>query len=202
MSENHTKVWEHDYALIQDCIKGDAIAWERFIAKFYPIVRYVVITTCKGKASAAEIEDSCQDLFLYLMKNDCKKLKLFNKDLAVSATNWIKVVTKRVTLNSLAVKKYYTPLDEENEEGLNPLAQLEDGRRPHDQELADREMLAKRKTMLLAALSNKGKLVYRLYYEQDLPPEEVARILDMNTNSVYQWINRIKNNLREIAQKV
>ena len=50
-------------------------------------------------------------------------------------------------------------------------------------------------------LNANDMLFLKLYYEKELPPEEIAEILNLTVSTVYSKKNRIREKLQKIAKK-
>jgi RNA polymerase sigma-70 factor (ECF subfamily) len=54
---------------------------------------------------------------------------------------------------------------------------------------------------LTSDLNTNDKLFLKLYYKEDISPEEIAEILKITVNTVYSKKNRIIEKLKKIAKK-
>lgn len=89
-------------------IKGDAIAWHRFIEEYAPFVHSIVRRTLSEKASGGwtsdDREDLVQDVFLRLIKDDFRLIRQFKPERAGFST-WLALITRCTVLNFIVTAK-------------------------------------------------------------------------------------------------
>lgn len=186
--------------LILGCLHGERGAWEAFVRRYTKLV-YYFIKKIEGSRSALltedEIADLHNDIFLSLLE---KKLAQFEGRSGCSLTSWIKIVTASTTLNFLRSRKTRT-------KNLESMTQTTDEAEMGDRIIRDNspspdEYVQVRQTIshlenIIDKLPPREKLFVLLYYERQLPTEEVARVLQTSSNALYVLKNRVRKKLKD-----
>ncbi|MDZ4831327.1 MAG: sigma factor-like helix-turn-helix DNA-binding protein [Phycisphaerae bacterium] len=76
------------------CIAGDRLAWERFVRSSAALIRAAVRRALSVRGvSADEIDDRMQEVYVRLLRNDCRILRTFDPARASLAT-WLSLVAR------------------------------------------------------------------------------------------------------------
>ena len=85
------------------CINGDKRAWDAFVERWAGVLLAAVGRTLRSRLGAVEqsdIEDAVQDVFVRLLKNDCRLLRSYDPARASLAT-WLTLVARSAAIDRL-----------------------------------------------------------------------------------------------------
>ena len=179
---------DDDLRLLEHCLRGAPGAWEDFVARFTPLVDWVVRRTIARAGPApdrARVEDLRQEAFLALCRDDSLRLRRFQPSRGRLAA-WVGMIARETVLRHLSKTTSHesTLLHPET----IPAPPAPDGK-------ADRLCEA------LEDLPPREALCLRLLLEQDLPGARVATILGVSRGRVYQIREAALARLREALRK-
>ena len=189
--------------LLNTCIQGSKEAWDAFVEQYTNLIYHTISRTLKSYSSdlyyqtATDIHNS---VFLSLIENDYKKLKQFEGKNGCTVASWLMIVTSNLTLNYIKRQKKHIPLENDKSDCADVIDQVSDSQERPEEILSDNENRDILKE-LVKDLNPKDILFIKLYYEEELPPEEIAEILDLTVSTVYSKKNRIREKLIKIAKK-
>ncbi len=187
-----------DSSLIKDCISGKQEAWNVFVERFSRLVYYSINkVTYVCNLNQDDIEDIFSGVFLSLLENDYNKLKRFEGKKGCTLSSWIRLITIRHSIDFLRKQKNQISIDNEtytsrilnNSLADNKLSIIE------RMELSENERIIKKTIELLPS---SDRLFMELYYNKELPPEDIADIMNISVNTVYSKKNRIRGKLVKI----
>jgi len=130
----------------------------------------------------AAAEDVAQDVFLRLHRN------LGDLKSDTHALFWLRQVTSRRAIDGLRRKSH-------TEVGL------EDAREPSTPPATDDPLLSERLNRLVASLPEKLRMTVVLRYQEDLDPEDIARVLDVPLRTVRDHLHKGLALLRQKAAR-
>ena len=171
---------DEDLRILRACLDGSPESRDAFARHFAPLVAGAV-RSATGRAS----EDLCQEAFLALFADDCRKLRRFDPAKG-SASGWVSLLARQAALDRLR----------RGEPKAVPL----DARPPAEAPASTFEDLEPLRAAL-RALPPDEALCLALLVEQDLPSREVARILGVGLRTVYDLRDRALGRLRGILNK-
>jgi RNA polymerase sigma-70 factor (ECF subfamily) len=155
--------------LLERCLAGDAAAWEPWIADTAPVIRRAVVHTLlrhAGHAEETDVEDLTQDVFLRLVRDDCRLLRSFDAARARLGT-WLTLVARSTTVDALRRRRLRpVPLDERAHERPAPAP-------PPPGPVVPGGVLTARQ-----------ELVLRLLFDEEREVAEVARLLAVDEQTV------------------
>ncbi len=183
-----------DKELLKECIEGNsearAVFVERFSKLIYSCIHETLRMNCRDFLRE-DFEDIFNDIFLSLFKDDCKKLRQFRGDNDCTVASWLRIIAINTTRNFITRNRTFISLENDSEKP-NP------GPSALDQLIDSEEIVLFRQ--LLDELKPDDRLVLRYYYKGDIPPEEIAKIMNIAVNTVYSKISRTKKRLKEILE--
>ena len=192
-----------DPTLVSECTTGNRAAWEIFVKRFSKLIYYSINTTLKSHGSYLQEEDLADihnSIFLSFLENNYKKLRQFEGRRGCTLSSWVRLISIRYTIDFLRSHREHISLDEEREE----IGTLGDTI-PDPQISAEEEMESKESELVIKEaideLSSTDKLFIKLYYEKELPPEEIAEIMNISVNAIYSKKNRIREKIRKILEE-
>jgi RNA polymerase sigma factor (sigma-70 family) len=181
---------EREKTLIAGCVNGEKAAWDAFVREFSPLVYHTIKKTFNLYHSdpiSNSVEDLYQEVFVSLLRDDCKKLRQFRGDRGCTLASWLRVVAARETIDFLRKRRL-------------PSVEIPDGLARNDPDLSESLIDEEQERLLNQAIQTlppRDRILIDLVYRQSLPPEEIAAILKISVNAVYTQKSRILARLRE-----
>lgn len=174
-------------ALVEACISGDEVAWDRFVARYRRHVFRVArawLVRAGAPDSEPLAEDTTADVFAHLLANERQALARF--EWRSSLSTWLGVLTRRRAGRLLERGQRAGPLGE-------PAQLPSDGATPS--EVASRHELAGALRRGLQELSPRDRLALQLFYEAGRSYKEVAEALDLPEAHVSSLLARARKRL-------
>ena len=190
--------------LLHDCWTKKRGAWDQFVAQYARLIYYSIQRTCRLKsypATPEEIEDLFNEVFVQILKDDCKKLRQYRGDRGCTVATWLRTITTRQVLDHIRRSgRAYLRVDFEalGEENISRASLGDPVTSPEEILLAQEqeEVVAQ----AIAELNGEDRRFVELYYLRELSPEEVARALRVTVSTVYSRVNRLKSKIGEQIQ--
>jgi RNA polymerase sigma factor (sigma-70 family) len=160
--------------LLARCLAGDAAAWTRWVGQTAPVIRRAVVLTLlrhAGRADERDADDLTQDVFLRLVRDDCRLLRTYEPARSRLAT-WLSLVARSTTVDALRRRRLReAPLDE---------------RAAAEQAAAGEAAPAREPAAAIppGLLSARQELVLKLLYDEERDVREVARLLAIDEQTV------------------
>lgn len=171
-----------DQELVARCCAGDRSAWRALYERYAALVfRFLAALGVRDP----EREDACQDVFLAVYRS----LPSFRGEAQLST--WIYRITARTTGKLIQKRKLRTALAATLTQ--EPPPSLSD---PTEQ--TARTLLLDR---MLDKLNPKKRLVLVLFELEGVPVEEIARIADCPTNTVWSRLHHARLDLTKMAAR-
>ncbi len=189
--------------LLNTCVQGNKEAWDAFVEKYTNLIYHTINKTLKtyhADSLYQDINDIHNNVFLSLMENDYKKLRQYEGRNGCTASSWLMVVTTNFTLNIIKRQKSYIPIDDATGDSMGVIEKISNPQPLPEEELTDVEY-GKILKQLIKGLNTNDLLFLKLYYEKELPPEEIAEMLNLTVNAIYSKKNRVREKLKKFAKK-
>ncbi|ODS31605.1 MAG: RNA polymerase sigma factor [Candidatus Scalindua rubra] len=189
--------------LLNACIQGSKEAWDAFVEKYTNLIYHTINKTLKIYYADHLYQDSSDihnDVFLSLMENNWKKLRQYEGRNGCTVSSWLMVVTTNFTLNFIKKQKQRIPIEDNTTDNMDVIEKVSNPQQQPDEELSEKEYGEVFKE-LINDLNANDMLFLKLYYEKELPPEEIAEMLNLTVSTVYSKKNRIIEKLIKIAKK-
>ena len=196
--------FKSDRDLLDACFEGNRGAMEEFIRKFSKLVYYSIHQSFKVKGFSPdpdEVDDLYGDVFLSLFERDFARLKKFEGRNDCSLASWIRLIAARRTVDYFrdCSKRRMNIANLDETKGLSPLSAISSAESPEDVLLdGERMELA---SEIIPNLPTDDIVFLTLYYERELPPEEIADILGVSVGTVYSKKHRIQEKLRRMLEE-
>jgi len=190
--------------LLNTCIQGKKEAWDAFVEKYTNLIYdtiYKTLKTYHANSLYQDVDDIHGDVFRSLMENDYKKLRQYEGRNGCTVLSWLRAVTSNFTLNIINRQKSYIPLDDATGDRMGVIEKISDPQQQQPDEELSKKEYGKILKELIKGLNTNDRLFLKLYYEEELPPEEIAEILKLTVSTVYSKKNRINEKLKKIAKK-
>jgi RNA polymerase sigma-70 factor (ECF subfamily) len=155
---------------LERCLAGDARAWREWVAETAPVIRRAVVHTLlrhTGRVDEGDADDLTQDVFLRLVRDDCRVLRSFDPARSRLHT-WLTLVARSATVDALRRRR------------LRPVAL---DARTHDV-AAPAAAPAGAVAVPPGLLTPRQELVLRLLFDEERDVAEVARLLGVDAQTV------------------
>lgn len=185
-----------DVRLVRALLDGEPGAWDLFVERYTAFVAAVVRRILKGrgiKPSAADVDDITENTFVSLLDREGRLLRRY--DPAHKLGTYLGVIARTQTHRWLRVRK--TKVDLPDELWGESLA--DSGAIPAAQGLARREALDAIREGL-EALTDREKLVLKLFYFDGADYKAIAEKLGISINTIGSALTRARAKL-EVAIK-
>lgn len=189
--------------LLNACIQANKEAWDAFVEKYTNLIYHTInkiLKTYQVDSFCQDINDIHNNIFLSLMENDYKKLKQYEGRNGCTVSSWLMVVTTNFTLNFIKRQRQHMPIENNTTDNMDVIERVSNPQPLPEEKLTDVEY-GKILKELIKDLNTNDRLFLKLYYEKELPPEEIAEILNLTVSTVYSKKNRIREKLKKIAKK-
>jgi RNA polymerase sigma-70 factor, ECF subfamily len=179
-----------DATLVRLCIaeRNDDAFPRELIHRFGRLIMQTISWTFRrfSKSIREDIEDVFQEVFVSLFKNDCEALAHYDPSRASLGT-YLCTIAKNAAINACKRKRVdiveYTDIPGEERETPETLLDLKDA--------------AQRIESILPSLTARERFFFKLYFEDNAPPEEIAEILGVSIDTVYSKKAKIIGKLRD-----
>jgi len=190
----------NDLALLTACISGSKEAWDAFVGRFSKLIFFAINKTLRLHNYSLDqdvADDLFNSVFVSLLDNDYKKLRQFEGRDGCSLTSWVRLITINRAIDFLRGCKQHISLDD-NSDHKQPLVDRLPDRNTSFEEELDRADTSRALKKAIEELPESDRLFMKLFYEKELPPEEIALIMNVSVNTVYSKKNRVREKLQKI----
>jgi len=201
-SANPTKTME-DAELIEACIDGDQRALAEFVERFRRYIRAIVGRTVRRYRSdvhATVMEDLSQEVFMALLEDDCRRLRMFEGRNGCPARAWVRLITIRTTISKMRRWRNHVPMPTEDST-RNNLNFVDNGPTAIDVISArdDRKRTAKL-LKLTESLGEEDRVLLEMIYVREMPVPAITESLNIRRGALYMRKNRALSRLRASAK--
>lgn len=190
--------------LIAECLIGDRLAWDVFIDKYTRLVYKYIRHTFSVKSFPLSHEDSAQelfqDIFLSLMKDNCRKLRSFTGVKGCKFATWLRTVVINATLDYMRKNRVLVSLDLENEEN-QPLRDILPDVSPDAVQWFSKKEHAAQLQQCIENLELEEKFFLELHIEHGWNAQRMMEYLNLSRSAVDVRKSRIVSKLRECFKK-
>ncbi len=190
---------ERDRLLVRRALDGDSAAGDELVARLLPIVRgraRRAFARDRRGAIPANVDDMVQEVWLVLVAKDGHRLRAWDPERGLSLEGYVGLVAEseiRRLRTRAAAKKRGGHLRALGSEALE--AAIAPTPTPEERTVA-RDLTARLGAHLEQALPTRGQLVFRHAFTDGRPPAEVAQLMGVKIQVVYNWQHKI----RELAR--
>lgn len=163
------------------CLDGDPGAWGAFVDRTSDVIYAAVRRTMHRDGAAAGIDDAVQDVFVRLVRDDCRLLRSYDPSRAAIST-WLTLIARSVAIDHLRRQRVRAfPLDAADSAGARetPRSDLSAPEPP------------------MHVLSERQGLVLRMLFDEDLSVAEIAARLGVDEQTVRSTKHKALTRLRE-----
>jgi RNA polymerase sigma factor (sigma-70 family) len=178
--------------ILNQCIKKNRC--DKLVAAYWRLVCATVRRTFGLKGAPIvqdQVEEVCQDVFLQLLDDDRRRLRLYREGEGHSLARWIVVIATHTTLNFLRKRGFDSFLGQAGRMDLNEF----------QEDPADLESEVLGKVALNTALqvvSQTDRIILRLH-RFGMPAKDIAVVVDSTEAAIHNRISRIKKTLSEFV---
>jgi RNA polymerase sigma-70 factor (ECF subfamily) len=179
--------------LVAACAAGNRAAWREFVARFGPLLTALarrMLARRTGRARDTDVDEVVADVFLALLRRDRILLKRYDPQYRVST--YLGVICRTEVLRLLR-RGNRLPHDLEN---ADRIPDRPGAPRPAEALLEDERRAAIESLRAgLAQLEERDRLLLTLRYLDGLDYRAIGAVLDVNPESVGQFLHRAKQRL-------
>jgi RNA polymerase sigma factor (sigma-70 family) len=170
---------------LQTLLKGDKRAWDGFVTAAAPLINAVVRRALASyRLSEDDVMDAAQDVFVRLCANGYRLLRTYDAARA-SLSTWLAVISRSAAIDHARRRRQATlPIDEVPEASLG----VEDR---HVEKLKIPQGL----------LTERQMLVMKCLYDEEKDVSEVAKLLNIDAQTVRSTHHKALLRLRSHFQK-
>lgn len=186
--------------LVAAVLASEPAAWPTFFARYERLI-IACIRKVLRRYHAAHNEEDIEDLIsstaLNIVKDDYKKLRAFDATRGYKLSSWIGLIATNTAHDGLRRRSplesgHARSLDDE-ESGHEPAAEGESA----DQALERRDRAAILRNAI-AQLGPSDQLFVEYYFQNEMDPEDISRIMGISVNTVYSRKNKVREKLKRI----
>ncbi len=169
---------EDDVTLCKRCLSGDRSAWDAFVDRYKKLVCSTVRETLKtyGNPPGIDWHDIYQDVFVKLLE------KLHQWQRKATLATYVRAIAFRTTIDWLRERRHIT---------------LENDKRTVDPDPVPGIFVKE----FLKYLTEKERLLVKLFFIEECPPEEIAQTLNKDVGAIYVMKSRLLDKLRKLCQE-
>jgi len=170
---------------LEACIGGDKRAWDAFVDRWAGIIHAAVQRAFqggRGAAARAEVEDTVQDVFVRLLRNDCRLLRSYDANRA-SLSTWLTLVARSTAIDRLRRKRPPPTLPLEASDMTN-VSQASRAPALHPE-------------IPMHVLSPRQRLVMTLLFDEELSVAEAAGFIGVDEQTIRSTKHKALTRLRD-----
>ena len=189
--------------LLKACVDGDKAAWDIFVGKYSDLIYHTIHKTHRVYCPNfiyQDLEDLHNRIFLSFIEDDYRKLRQFQGINGCTVSSWIMVITTNTTINFIKRDKTPLSLNEPLDEERSIIDTISANQPSVIDMLEENENTALLKE-IIDELKPSDKLFLRYCYGDDLPPEEIAQIMNISVSAVYSKKSRVIDRLKKIVRE-
>jgi RNA polymerase sigma-70 factor, ECF subfamily len=194
-------IFSDENTLLEKCLAQDKKAWDTFVERYNRLIYKSIVQTLKKYSFTIEnqiVDDLFQTVFLSLIEYNCKKLRQFQGRCKLSS--WLHIIAVRITVDFLRKQSIHLSLNGETEQERSIKETIANGN-PLPDEVIDQEEEKMIFDKVKSELNAREQLFVEFYYSRELSSAEVAKIMNITPNNVYQIKNRVRGKMRTTVEK-
>ncbi len=192
---------DQEKILLNQCLQGSSEAWRAFVRKYSPLVYYSirkVLYSKRPEMSREAISDLHNEVFVALMDKNGHKLRQYKGTNGCSVSTWIRLIATRATIDYLRKQRDILSFsDEASKKEAEKKSIASKTPLQHMEEEEQKKILRE----LMDQLSAKEQLFLRLFYYDEVSPQQIAKIFNTTPNAVYSRGNYLREKLKQFLKK-
>jgi RNA polymerase sigma-70 factor (ECF subfamily) len=200
MERIHMSESSDDLRLLEECINGGKEAWDTFVKRYSKLIFYSINKTLKlhnCNLPQDDVDDLFNGVFVSLLDKNYKKLRQYEGRQGCTLTSWIRLITVRHTIDFLRSQKQHVSLNDDRDRSQPLIDTVADDSESFGDRL-ESSQAARALKDAIDELPASDRLFMELFYEKELPPEEIAVIMNVSINTIYSKKNRVRDKLKKI----
>lgn len=186
--------------LLARALDAEEAAWTELVRRYRALI-YRCITKVTGRCApglaSVDIDEIFADVLLNLLRDDMRKLRLYDPDRGTKLSSWIGMISVNSAYDYLR-SAGRRPLLDRIDGHVDPAEDLD--RSPLDV-LIEKERW-EHLNGILTGFSERDRTFVRLYYREGLDPASIADAMSISLKTVYSKKHKIRAHLRRaLAQK-
>jgi RNA polymerase sigma-70 factor (ECF subfamily) len=184
--------------LLGALLRGNRQRWSDFSRRYERLIASCVLRTLRrydATFSREDLDDLVSEVWLALLRDDMKKLRLYQAERGFRLASWIALIATNTTIDRLRARQAESTYLEDIE-----TPEVEASSKP-DEDAMDRQ----RAELVQAALSQlsaeERAFVLDCFHEQRAP-EEIARQHGVAVNTIYSRKFKIREKLARIVRRI
>lgn len=190
-----------DNELLNECFKGSERAWEVFHERFSRLITATISRTAsvhRTNLAPEDLMDCEQNIWTRLLENDYKRLRSYRGTHGCTLATWLRTCTVNMTINFLVSVNRLThrhiPMGDTiyagNQKKDNP-----------EKDIEKQEILEKLIKIIKNDLTSRERLLASLYWFEEIPFEEISRIMNQSVENLYVIKYRIQKKVQNIFKE-
>ena len=163
---------------LKACIEGSKAAWDAFVERTAPVI-FAAVRKVMSTSDRAEIEDTVQDVYVRVLRNETRLLRRFDPARA-SLSTWLTLIARSTAIDALrrkhtdtlSIESWDAPAEDHPGRGSGP-------------------------DIPLQLLTDRQRLVLNMIYEGDMSVSAIACMLDIDEQTVRSTKHKALERLRE-----
>ena len=199
MSESHSASsgvdWSQldDRVLVKAHISGDGTAFEVLFRKYRDMVHRLVYSIVRDETLA---QDVVQEVFLLVYRH----LHKFRQDAAFKT--WIYRIAVNEAIRHIGRQKRWQPLPDAELEATTATTLVVSAVGDSPERILIEQEQRERVGQAIATMKAHQRLILNLFYLEELPVQEIARILDIPEGSVKSRLFYARDALKKVLEPV
>lgn len=181
-------------ALIEAAARGDEAAAKRLSDRLAPVITARVrrLLARQRKLGPNDLQDLVSEVWLSLFDDDWRRLRSYQPDKGASLEGYVGLIAEREAINRLehlATQKRGGGIEHTGDEAAHNVPSID----PDPEQVSSAHELATALDKhLWAELPERGRMVLRYLYHDGRDVTEVATILAVQAQVVYNWQHKIR----------
>jgi len=188
-----------DLKFVRRCLRKERKAWDEFIQRFSGLIYSYILSVFKSKTphhfKTNNIEDAFQDFFIYIRKNNCKKLRTFQGKNGCTLASWLRQVVINFSLDYIRGSRGHLSLDQ----AYNGKGSIKDTIFDQSDSIKDKMIKQERITRLrkcVQDLTRDQRLFLELHLNKGVAVDKLARLFRVSRGAIDMRKSRIIEALR------
>jgi RNA polymerase sigma-70 factor, ECF subfamily len=190
-----------DRQLVAAVVRGAPLAWPAFYARFERLMRACIRRTLRWygvRSSDHDLEDLLSAVCLNVVKDDYRKLRMFDPGRGYRLSSWVGLIATNTAIDALRRRE---PEHASMDDPAGQAHEVPAGTPTPFDDLHRREEVG----MLAAALehlSEGDRLFLEYYFEHEMEPSVIAKIMGITVATVYSRKNKVREKLRVVVGRL
>lgn len=196
---------EETLALIAGAQRGDPAALRRLITRLMPVLQARVRRRLRSRPDrrlgSFDEQDLVQEIWLSLVKDGAAQLARWDPERGATLEGYVGMVAERVLGNVAQQVGALKRRADADRSDASPELLVASG--PDPEQTADlKQTCAALGAHLEQELPAKGQTILRYLYTDGLAPDEVAEVMGVNRQVVYNWQHKIRKLAQGFLERV